>query len=138
MGHTISWDNPDKTVVLQVYTDMAVIDDLYELARKSANLLNTVSHTVHIILDERKSDLLLSPKDMIYLQKLTPKNQGDLMVIVKPDKHKYKIALQNLGRKIGPDAFGEPYFADSVEAARQFLQDNFGVRYPARTPEDKS
>jgi hypothetical protein len=110
-----------------------VIEDLYELARKSADMLNTVSQTVHLILDERKSDLLLNPKEMIYLHKLTPKNQGAVVMIVKPSNLKYKTALQRLGQQIGPEAFGQPYFADSVEEARQFLQENFGVQYPSES-----
>ena len=98
MGHNISWDNPDKTVVLQEYTDDVCKDDLYELARKSADMLNTVSQTVHLILDERKSDLLLKARDMIFLQKMTPKNQGAVVMIVKPANVRYKTAIQKLGQ----------------------------------------
>jgi hypothetical protein len=138
MGHNIYWDNDDKTVVLQEYTGDVTKDDLYNLARKSAEMLNSVSQTVHLILDERKSDLMLDPKDMIFLQKLTPKNQGAVVMIVMPARAKYKTALQNLGKQIGPDAFAQPYFADSIEAARQFLQESFGVRYESKMPEESS
>ena len=138
MGHRISWDNTDKTVVLQEYTDDVCKDDLYGLARKSAAMLNTVSQTVHLILDERKSDLLLTPKDMIFLQKLTPKNQGAVVMIVKPANVRYKTAIQNLGRQLGPDAFGQPYFSDTIETARQFLQDSFGVRFTTKPLEEHS
>lgn len=137
MGHRISWDNADKTVVLQEYTEDVIKDDLYMLARKSADMLNSVSQTVHLILDERKSDLLLTPKDMIFLQKLTPKNQGIVVMIVKLANIRYKTAIQNLGRQLGPNAFGEPYFADTIEAAREFLQDSFDVRYTLKLSEQE-
>ena len=57
MGYKIGWDNPEKTVVLQQYVDPASKDDLYRLAKESANLLKSVSHTVHLIIDlARKAD----------------------------------------------------------------------------------
>jgi hypothetical protein len=138
MGHNISWDNEEKTVVLQEYTDGAAKDDLYQLAQKSAQMLQTVAHTVHLIIDERRIDLVLNPSDMRYLDKLTPKNQGTLVLVVQPAKIKYKMAAHHLGAQIGPNAFGEPYFADTIEAARQLLQESFGVRYESTTPEESS
>ena len=138
MGHNISWDNEEKTVVLQAYTDGASKDDLYQLAQESAQMLQIVAHTVHLIIDERKIDLVLNPSDMRYLDKLTPKNQGAVVLVVQPAKIKYKMAVQQLGAQIGPNAFGEPYFVDTVEAARQLLQESFGVRYQSNAPEESS
>lgn len=138
MGHNISWDNEEKTVVLQEYTDGASKDDLYQLAQKSAQMLQTVAHRVHLIIDERKIDLALNPVDMRYLDKLTPKNQGAVVLVVQPSKVKYKMAVHHLGAQIGPNAFAEPYFAETIEAARQLLQESFGVRYKSNTPEESS
>ena len=133
MGHQITWDNTDKTVVLQAYMVGASKDDLYHLARKSADMLNTVQHTVHLIIDERNISLVLSSTDMKYLAKSTPKNQGAVVMVVQPSKLAYKTAVQGLGKIIGPQAFAQPYFVDSVETARQFLQDSFEVLYPSET-----
>jgi hypothetical protein len=129
MGHNIRWDNEEKTVVLQAYTDGATKDDLYYLAQKSAQMLSTVEHRVHLIIDERKIDLVLNSVDMSYLGRLTPKNQGAVVMIVSPAKLKYKTLVQQIGKRIGPKAFDQPYFAQSIEEARQFLRDVFGVRY---------
>jgi hypothetical protein len=129
MGHNISWDNEEKTVVFQQYTDGAVKEDLYQLAQKSAQMLQTVEHVVHLIIDERKIDLILNSADMSYLEKLTPKNQGAVVMIVPPSKLKYKTVVQKLGKHLGPNAFAQPYFAESVEEARKFLRDSFGVGY---------
>jgi hypothetical protein len=131
MGHHISWDCDDKTVVLQEYIKGATKDDLYHLARKSAEMLSTVEHTVHLIIDERNIDLILNSADMNYLNKLTPKNQGAVVMVIPKLKVGYKTLVQSIGKKIGPNAFAQPYFAPSVEEARKFLQDSFGVRYPA-------
>jgi hypothetical protein len=133
VGHQIGWDNEDKTVLLQAYTDPAVKDDLYHLAHKSAELLSTVQHTVHLIIDERNINLVLSSTDMKYLAKNTPSNQGAVVMVVQPTKLAYKTAVQGLGKIIGPQAFAQPYFVDSVEAARQFLQDSFDVNYRSKT-----
>jgi len=133
MGHQITWDNKDKTVVLQAYMVGASKDDLYHLAQKSADMLNTVEHTVHLIIDERNISLILSSTDMKYLAKLTPKNQGAVVMVVQSSKLAYKTAVQGLGKIIGPKAFAQPYFVDSVETARQFLQDSFEVLYPSET-----
>ncbi len=129
MGHNIRWDNFEKTVLLQEYTDGATKDDLYNLAKKSAQMLNTVEHTVHLIIDEQKINLVLNSADMAYLEKLTPKNQGAVVMIVPEPKLKYKTLVQELGKRVGPNAFSQPYFVSSLDQARQFLQEEFGVHY---------
>ena len=136
MSHNISWDNEDQTVVLQEYTEGASKDDLYYLAEKSAQMLKTVNHTVYLIIDERRVRLILNSADVRYLEKQTPTNQGAVVVVVQHSKQTYKIAAQELNRQFAPNAFGEPYFADTLEQARLFLQENFGVRYPPQTSDE--
>jgi hypothetical protein len=131
MAHQISWDNPDKTVILQAYTDTPSKDDLYQLAEKSAAMLSSVSHTVHLILDERKINLVLSAADMTFLQKQAPKNQGAAVMLVNPATIAYKTAIHNLGQRLGLGTFSQPYFTNSIEEARHILQQHFGVRYPS-------
>lgn len=129
MNHNIRWDNEQKTVVLQEYTDGASKDDLYHLAKKSAQMLGSVDHTVHLIIDERKIDLVLNSTDMAYLAKTTPKNQGAVVMVIPAHKLKYKTVVQQIGKKLGPEAFAQPYFAETIEDARTFLQEAFGVAY---------
>ncbi|MEO8610117.1 MAG: hypothetical protein ABI690_19640 [Chloroflexota bacterium] len=133
MGHNITWDNQAKTVVLQEYTDGASKDDLYHLAQKSAELLQTVKHTVHLIIDERKINLILSSTDMKYLAKTTPPNQGAVVMVIPPSKLAYKTAVQGLGKLIGAKAFAQPYFVGSLDEARRFLQESFDVVYLLKT-----
>ena len=133
MAHQISWDNPDKTVVLQVYTEAPTKEDFYQLAEKSAAMLSTVSHTVHLIVDERKIKLVLNVADMNFLQKQLPQNQGGLVILVDPTAVRYKTAVHNLTQQLVAGTFSQLYFANSVEEARHILQKNFGVRYPSST-----
>jgi len=136
MGHNIRWDNEDKTVVFQGYDQHPSKDDLYELARKSAEMLSTVHHTVHLIIDERNVSHILNTKDMAYLEELTPANQGAVMVIVQARKIGYKTGIQKLAKVVGPAAFAQGYFVETLVEARKFLQESFGVRYPSSSLEE--
>ena len=68
MRHIIQWDNAEKTVVLQQYTDNASKEDLYYLAKKSHDMLLEVENRVHLIIDEHNINLVLNSADMRYLQ----------------------------------------------------------------------
>ncbi len=128
--HRIQWDNEEQTVVLQQYERGASKNDLYQLAEKSNRMLNSVSHRVHLIIDERNIKLLLTTPDIKYLEKLTPKNQGAVVIVVSKLEHRYKKLVNEMAVTVAPNAFAEPYFVETVEQARQFLQDHFGVTYP--------
>ena len=130
MGHDIQWDNQEKTVVLQQYTDTPVKDDLYYLAEKSAALLKSVLHTVHLIIDERAIKLTLTSADIKFLEKNVPPNQGVVVMLVNKNDLNYKKFVQNFGQKLAPNAFFQTYFTTSLEEARKFLQDHFDVHYP--------
>ena len=95
MGHDIHWDNEDKTVVFQQYTDAPVKDDLYYLAEKSAALLKSVLHTVHLIIDERAIKLTLTSADIKFLEENVPPNQGIVVVLVNKNDLNYKKFVQN-------------------------------------------
>lgn len=130
MAHEISWDNEDKTVILQQYTIPATKDDLYRLAAKSAEMIKSVEHTIHLIIDERAIKLMLTSADLNYLEKNVPPNQGAVVTIVNKTDVAYKSVVQAIGHKLAPNAFDQPFFADSIEEARAFLIENFSVRYP--------
>ena len=132
MAHYIGWDNEDKTVVLQQYTDGVTKDDLYQLASESAELLKQYEHTIHLIIDERQMSLVLNSADMGYLGRVAPQNQGKVVVVVPSEDFRYKNMVHQLGKRIAPAAFTEPHYAESLEAARRYLQENYGVNYPAR------
>ncbi len=130
MAYNIDWDNAAKTVVLQQYRPGATKNDLYELAKASAAMLKTVSHTVHLIIDESNIHLMLNNTDLRYLETNVPCNQGVVMLIVPENTQKHKQIVQIISRPVAPHAFVKTYFAASVEAARQFLRENFQVEYP--------
>ena len=130
MNHSIEWDNVEKTVVLQKYFDKATKEDLYELSKLSRDLLISVSHTVHLIVDERPVKVTLSCDDMQYLESHVPPNQGAVVMIVEKSGLAYKQKVQTVGRSVAPKAFEQPYFVESLVEARQLLRSQFGVQYP--------
>ena len=130
MGHLIQWDNEEKTVVLQQYTGDPVKDNLYYLAAESAAMLNSVPHTVHLIIDERTIKLTLTSADIKYLEKNVPPNQGVVVMLVNKTDLSYKKVVQNFGQKLAPNAFYQTYFVTTPEEARQILQEQFDVKYP--------
>ena len=130
MSYLIQWDNAEKTVVFQQYTEKPVKDDLYHLAEESAKMLKTVSHTVHIIIDERATKVTLNSADIKFLENNVPVNQGVVIMIVEKSGLAYKKVMQEVGKSLAPRAFNQPYFAATIEEARQILQDQYDVRYP--------
>jgi len=130
MGHLIRWDNAEKTVVFQQYVDVADKDDLYALAEQSAQMLNSVPHRVHIIIDEQNQKLNLNSTDIQYLEKLVPANQGAVVMVVPQSRMNYKKYVETAGKKLGPKAFEQPFYKSTVEEARQFLQEQFSLQYP--------
>ncbi len=130
MSYLIQWDNAEKTVLVQQYTDNAVKDDLYHLAEESATMLKSVQNTVHLIIDERTVKMTLSSVDMQYLENNVPPNQGAVVMLVEKSGLAYKKVVQNVGKTMAPKAFDQPHFAATIEEARQMLQEQFGVHYP--------
>ena len=130
MGYQIEWDNEEKTVVFQQYTGNPIKDDLYHLAEQSALMLNSVPHTVHLIIDERTIKLTLSSADIKYLEKHVPTNQGIVVLIISKNGAVYKKLVQEIGKTLAPKAFKQTVFVTTIEEARQLLQEQFGVNYP--------
>ena len=130
MSYLIQWDNEEKTVVFQQYVGNPVKDDLYDLAEESALMLKSVSHTVHIIIDERITKVNLTSVDIKHLEKHVPTNQGASVTVVMEKSLAYKKYIQDIGKKLGPNAFKQPYHVTTIEEARHLLQGQFSVRYP--------
>jgi hypothetical protein len=89
-----------------------------------------VDHTVNLIIDESNINWTLNSADLKYLEQHVPANQGTAVIIVPKGNLPYKQVMQNVGRAVAPKAFDKPFFAESIEEAREFLQDNLDVKYP--------
>lgn len=124
--HRIEWDNTDKTVVLQTYIVGATAADVYDMARKSADMLKTVDHTVHLIIVRSSGPPAVTARELSQINKLVPENQGKLLVVGSL----YDQMLLRSGDKIAPRAVQDSQVVKTVEEARQFLIEHYGVVYP--------
>ena len=129
MANRVIWCNADKTVVLQQYYGDYTKDDLYTVVKKSAEMLNSVSHTVHLIIDEREVDTFMTATEMRFLEKMVPPNQGAVVVIVSKTRIYYKEVIGNMGTKIAPTAFTQSVMAFSYEEACQYLEREYHVQF---------
>ena len=129
MAYSITWDNDEKTVVLQQYMPNATKDDWYQLAKESAQMLGTVTHTVHLIIDERNVDLSANSADMGYLEKRVPPNEGVCVMVVPRELFLYKDMQHRQREKLFPKSKHTSYFVETIEDARKLLQEEFGVVY---------
>lgn len=100
MKHQITWDNEDKTVVLQEYFEGATKSDFHELVKESAALLKTVQHPVHVIIDERKILLMLEPSDLTFIKDWMPENEGTVVVVIPPARVEFRLAFQSLSKQL--------------------------------------
>lgn len=136
MSYLIQWDNEEKTVVLQQYMKGATKDDWYQLAKESAQMLSTVSHTVHLIIDERNVNLVANAADMRYLEKNVPPNEGVCVLVVPRHQFFYKNIMKKLRERLFPMTYPqhEALYVDSIEEARKLLQERFAVTYSDALP----
>lgn len=138
MLYSIQWDNEERTVVLQQYLPGATKDDWYEMARQSAQMLRTVPHKVHLIIDERNVDLVATSTDMHYLEKNVPPNEGVCVMVVPRSEFIYRTVKKRIRDRMFPNSHHEAYFVETVEDARKLLRDRFGVVYAQVMPVDKT
>lgn len=130
MGYHIQWDNEERTVVLHHHTAPYAARDVHRLSEESEKMLQSVPHTVHIIIDQRLVKVTLTPADIYFLEAHVPPNQGMVVSVVTKSDLDFEKMMSSLVKKQAPKAFGKAALAETVEEARQRLVEDFGVRYP--------
>ena len=125
-NYRIEWDNAEKTVVLQTYLTGATSADVYEMAHKSADMLKTVDHNVPLIVVRSSGPPAVTAHELSQINKLVPNNQGKLLVVGSL----YDQMLIKSGDKIAPRTVQNSQVVKTVDDARQFLIEHYGVVYP--------
>jgi hypothetical protein len=132
MSYLIQWDNAEKTVVFQQYTDHPVKDDLYHLAEESAGMLKSVRHTVHLIIDERAIKMTLNAGDIQYLEDNVPKNQGAVVMVLDESGLAYKKVMQ--GKMLAKQWLQKPLTSPSLlkqsKMPANYYKNNSGFNIP--------
>jgi hypothetical protein len=122
MTNELVWDNEEKTVVRQIYVGEVTVDDVKEMAQKTYDLLLTMPHTVHLIVETRNPSRS-SRNSFIQagrtLDKTVAPNQG-LVVIIDTS-----IATQFSIKAIGltaPKAAKNVYTVATLDEAREVIK----------------
>jgi hypothetical protein len=121
MNGQLVWDNDEHTILRQIYSDHLQASDILEMATKTYEMLLTVPHTVHLIIEMppftraiRQSWLEASQK----LNRTVAPNQGVVVSVIKTG------GVDLLAKSIGvaaPKAAKNVFEAKSVEEARALI-----------------
>ena len=122
MGISVKWDNSEQTVIRFVYTGQWTFGDLFDAMESARDLMDTVNHPVHGIIDMQDSKLM--PNGVLSLgRNVTMRkhpNQGKSIVVGASG---FARTLYDVYRKVHRTTFDESAygFASSLEEARQLL-----------------
>lgn len=78
------WDNPEKTIVRHVFEGRWTIEDIRVSSREAWDMMGTVQHTVHAILDFTQGNTLPSGGVLAQTNRiatLRPANAGIVVVV---------------------------------------------------------
>ncbi len=123
MGIIVDWDNPEKTVIRFVYSGQWTFGDLFDAMQASRELMDTVDHPVHGIIDMQESKLM--PNGALSLgRNVTMRrhpNQGKSIIVGASG---FARTLYDVYRKVYRTTFDESAFAfaSTLDEARQLLE----------------
>ena len=120
MPTQVIWDNPEKTIIRQIYTGHVSTTDYKAVSLLSATMLNTVAHPVDvmIILNDVRPNIEGFLRGSHYANKIMPANQR-LVVIVNADVHLQGIV--KMASKFTPKIAQQTQFVDTIEEAYQLI-----------------
>src|SRR5258705_6013933 len=119
MAITVQWDNPEQTIIRFEYSGQWTFRDLFDAMHEARNLMDSVGHRVHGIIDMRESKLMpngaLSLGRNVTMRKHP--NQGKTVII---GANSFARTLYDVYRKVYRSTFDESAysFAATIEEAR--------------------
>ena len=122
MGIVVQWDNPEQTVIHFIYSGQWTFGDLFDAMQQSRELMDTVNHLVHGIVDMQDSKLMpngaLSLGRNVTMRKHP--NQGKTVIVGASG---FARTLYDVYRKVYRTTFDESAyaFASGLEEARSML-----------------
>ena len=122
MTHEVFWDNETKTVLRQEYYDSPTVEEIVEVATKTNEMLKTVSHPVHLIIQQqhrglRERQAFIKAADQ--LESHVAPNQGIVIVIDPSIALQFSIKSMAL---VAPKAATQVHQVHTLEEAREFIQ----------------
>ncbi len=133
MAQKAIWYNTEKTILHQLFYDKADVNDYHQNVKDSLELISTVNHTVHLIMDLRNAQV--DDKGMISAlskaEKTVPTNQGCVVVLGGKAYHK---VLVNVGKVVAPKAVENVHFLDTMEQALEVISKQQAQEEPQTKP----
>jgi hypothetical protein len=122
MPGRIEWDNEEKTILRTTYEGNMLLEEYYRVTDETFEALSHVPHTVHTIMLRQnvRSVPATMSKVLQYANKKTPPNLGINVIVGATTSTKMIVKI---GRVIAPKLAKEVYFANSLEEARQIIQE---------------
>lgn len=120
MEDCLIWDNEEKTILRQVYTGKITPEDVLRVASKTHDLLMTVPHKVHLIIDVSKARSTHQSfvKAARELDKKVAPNQG--VVVVVDDAIASKLTLQSM-KLVATESTRNTWNVKTVEEAHKLI-----------------
>jgi hypothetical protein len=123
MAITVSWDNPEQTIVRYEYSGQWTVGELTNAMREVQSLMDLVSHRVDVIIDMRESKFMPNSALSLGRNAIMRKhpNQGKSVIIGASN---FARTLYNVFRQVYRTSFDESAysFADNLEEARLYLR----------------
>jgi len=122
MGIAVSWDNPQRTIICFDFSQGWDWDDVYAASDQATTMLDSVEHTVHIIMDIRNGGKI--PGDLMsHAERIASGHhpRRGMMIVVGANR-----LLRTVGgglRKLFPDATRNVIFASDLEEAYEIIAD---------------
>lgn len=122
MPFQVIWEDPEQTIIRQLYTGKVTAGDYYQAVDRNAEMMHSVNHPVDLIIDvlDAKTDMKGFWAALSYANKKVPDNQR-LVIVVGADS--FLKVLGGVANKIAPRATSNSYFADSLDEAYRIIAD---------------
>lgn len=116
----IVWDHPEHRILRQVFIGEWTIEDHKALIIRTRKLLDGLPHTVHLIIDGRRSQR--TPFNILSLARFidahVAPNQGEVTIL---GADVFARSALEVGRRIAPKATARLRLVDTLEAAYDII-----------------
>lgn len=120
MGFITTWENDEKTILRQIYTDRWTVDDFLACTDRTYRLLKSVPHTVHIIID--LSQAVRTPSNILSVMRYAEQHVNDnlgLITVVGADDFAKAVFMP--AKRIAPNATRNMIFVETLPEAYAHL-----------------
>jgi hypothetical protein len=121
MGVEVVWDNAERTIIRSIFSGKWTWDDFYQSLDQTYGLMDSVKHSVHLIVDMRTSRLMPSGSFMPHLQNIRRKMHPNMGATVMVGGGKFMEILSAIMDKLPRKREKKMQMVASLEEAYRYL-----------------